>query len=46
MYSLIRGLIPDSDTKQGQLAKNFIAGAIGGTIGKKLNPLILKIFII
>lgn len=29
----IRQVIPEPETKQGLLAKNFVAGAIGGTVG-------------
>ncbi|KAJ2860939.1 hypothetical protein GGH94_005221 [Coemansia aciculifera] len=33
----IRGMLPKAQTKKGELAVNFAAGAIGGTIGTSLN---------
>lgn len=33
----VRNAIPEPKTKQGALVKNFIAGAIGGTVGTILN---------
>ena len=33
----VRALIPEPETSQGLLAKNFLAGAIGGTVGTALN---------
>lgn len=33
----VREAIPDAETPQGKLAKNFAAGAIGGTFGTMLN---------
>ena len=29
----VRQLLPEAETKQGVLLKNFVAGAIGGTVG-------------
>ncbi|OMJ18879.1 putative mitochondrial 2-oxodicarboxylate carrier [Smittium culicis] len=34
---MIRDLLPKPESKQGNLAVNFVAGAIGGTIGTTLN---------
>lgn len=33
----IKQIMPKAETKKGQLAANFVAGAIGGTIGTTLN---------
>ena len=30
-------ILPESETKQGVMARNFVAGAIGGTFGTMLN---------
>jgi solute carrier family 25 2-oxodicarboxylate transporter 21 len=33
----IRGVLPKPDSKKGELATNFAAGALGGTFGTMLN---------
>lgn len=33
----VRSVLPETDSKQGLLAKNFVAGTIGGTVGTILN---------
>lgn len=37
VISFVQQLLPKATTKQGTLANNFIAGAIGGTVGTILN---------
>ncbi|KAI9296830.1 mitochondrial carrier [Neoconidiobolus thromboides FSU 785] len=33
----VRAALPEAETKQGELARNFVAGAIGGTFGTAIN---------
>ncbi len=35
--SAVRSVLPKATTKEGVLGNNFVAGAIGGTVGTSLN---------